>query len=152
MRPAAEVVDDLGAVFTQVNRVEPEFLVQVLLDGEHPLNPSGLGRLSACGPRPWRKRSTGSGKRFQARPRGWRPGQASLRDGISGNAVAAWVPIRRLRTRPRSCSAGSDPSGSRGPEFPRVGSRCSWITPLPGSRRAVALAGTRSATTPCLAP
>ena len=43
-----QVVDDLGSVLPQVDGVKPEFLVQILLDGEHPLNPSRLGLLDPC--------------------------------------------------------------------------------------------------------
>ena len=37
-----QVVDDLGSVLAHVDGVEPELLVHLLLDREHPLDPPGL--------------------------------------------------------------------------------------------------------------
>src|SRR5262249_5439517 len=65
-----QVVDDVRAVLADVDRVEPELLVELLLDREHPLDPAdfdGLaprGAAAACG-RP--RRRLGLGRRHRRR-------------------------------------------------------------------------------------
>jgi hypothetical protein len=82
---AQEVVDHLGTVLADVDRVEPELLVEVFLEREHALHAPGLGRLGA----------RGSGARGRARGARGGLGIEDGRRGAVTSATAASTAARR---------------------------------------------------------
>ena len=128
---AEQVVDDLGAVLADVDGVEPELLVQVLLDGEHPLDPPGLGRLDARRPATAEDGADAArGVGLELRRRGRR---RRARSRPEARPPAAWAPSRRSNSASVMARPGqAGPAlGTRNPAASRRAAHRS--SPLPGS-------------------